>query len=738
LKKKMISLEIGVAILLIFVSTIFVVLRRCRRERQRVADIQAVGEQLPFADDDVAVDDKGEETEDKVKEPRQSKAERRQNRVRKLQECDQDGDDDKKQKVVIVFGTESGVSEHYAKDIASRIRESAKLTSRLHVRVADAMNVEGDDLCYGQADGTLLICVFSTHKGGKPASTASRFFEHFADEAMQPRAGNLLRGVRFAVFGLGNSLYKEHYNVVGRALHKILAKLGADALLPLGEGDEVDDASASFDRWLSTLMRVLGRASAPVSVRDRHDQTVRRLAESRAQFAKAAAGRHNVESDSDEDGEPLLDLEDMGAAALAKPASLNGAASIDFDDDGDGDGGDDLQNIVEAGGAAAADGALPQMLSDRQAKILTKQGYKVIGSHSAVKLCRWTKSMMRGRGGCYKNTAYGIISSNCMEHTPALACASKCTFCWRHHSNPVGTEWRWQMDEPDVIVAQAIEKHTQMIKAMRGVPGVLPERFEQAMRVRHCALSLVGEPIMYPKINVLLDDLHSRGISTFLVTNAQFPQSMRDLRPCTQLYISVDAPTRAQLKAIDNPLFDDFWERMLECMDVLREKRQRTVYRLTLVKGANADNVQGYCDLIERGQPDFVEVKGVTFCGGKRPVIGMKEVPWHEEVVAFGRQLEELLDHRYRIAVEHEHSCFILLARTDRFLIDNRWHTWIDFDRFVELDRTGEPFTSQDYMAPTPEWACFGSDERGFDPAQTRFRRKHAAKADDNYVGGGC
>ncbi len=35
------------------------------------------------------------------------------------------------------------------------------------------------------------------------------------------------------------------------------------------------------------------------------------------------------------------------------------------------------------------------------------QGYKIIGSHSAVKLCRWTKSMLRGRGGCYKHTLYG-------------------------------------------------------------------------------------------------------------------------------------------------------------------------------------------------------------------------------------------------------------------------------------------------------------------------------------------
>ena len=59
-----------------------------------------------------------------------------------------------------------------------------------------------------------------------------------------------------------------------------------------------------------------------------------------------------------------------------------------------------------------------------------------IGSHSGVKLCRWTKSMLRGRGGCYKHAFYGIESHRCMEATPSLACANKCVFCWRHHTNP--------------------------------------------------------------------------------------------------------------------------------------------------------------------------------------------------------------------------------------------------------------------------------------------------------------
>lgn len=40
---------------------------------------------------------------------------------------------------------------------------------------------------------------------------------------------------------------------------------------------------------------------------------------------------------------------------------------------------------------------------------------------------------------------------------------------------------------------------------------------------------------------------------------------------------------------------------------------------------------------------------------------------------------------------------------------------------------TGATFGSSDYMVKTPSWAVIGSDERGFDPQETRFHRKKQA-----------
>lgn len=91
--------------------------------------------------------------------------------------------------------------------------------------------------------------------------------------------------------------------------------------------------------------------------------------------------------------------------------------------------------------------------------------------------------MLRGRGGCYKHTFYGIESHRCMEMTPSLACANKCVFCWRHHTNPVGKEWKWNMDAPREIIENGIALHRKMIKEYSGAPGVQEQRLSEGYQV---------------------------------------------------------------------------------------------------------------------------------------------------------------------------------------------------------------------------------------------------------------
>jgi len=601
----------------------------------------------------------------------------------------------------------------------------------------------------GLAPGTAVLVVVSTYEGGSPPETAKWFCRGLEECSSDFRVGKaaLSHLYGFAVFGCGNSLYKElgNFNACALRLDAALSGLGAPRLGRVAMGDE-DNGSmdTAFKAWTSARITKLLQSLHGEDRRPKQQQ------QSQGGAASSSQGDDDddeIEAEEEEDemsegggdagsgGE--VDMEDL--AGRTGPAAHSSGPLSPRHGGGAGPRSSNRKKSRPPGGPAAPagqgnhqqpavsakDDSPPEMLNHVQRANLTKQGYKLIGSHSGVKMCRWTKSMLRGRGGCYKHSFYGIASHRCMEATPSLACANKCVFCWRHHTNPVGRSWRWAMDPADEIVARAVSLHRGMVREYAGAPGVSAERVAEGMDIRHCALSLVGEPIMYPEINALVDELHARRISSFLVTNAQFPDAIRNLRPVTQLYVSVDAATPETLKAVDRPLFADYWERFTECLRLLRDKRQRTVYRLTLVKGMNMNDVLAYAKLLDLGRPDFIEIKGVTYCGDS-PASGLtmeKNVPWHHEVVEFSQALCDARNGEYALACEHAHSCCVVLARPDRFLRDGRWHTWIDYHKFHELATSGQPFTSEDYMLPTPSWAVFGAAEAGFDPAEMRWKR---------------
>ena len=366
----------------------------------------------------------------------------------------------------------------------------------------------------------------------------------------------------FAIIGLGDREQWPKKQFCHQAIEcsRLLRQLGGRKLLELEKVDAHGDLDFFRQQWVGRLRGKFGKTQLPDELSD-HAST-----DDESSKVKLASNG-------------LADVEDMG------PIMLNARTSKEM---------------------------VPQTSTTYRA--LTKQGYTIVGSHSGVKICRWTKSALRGRGSCYKFSFYGIRSHLCMETTPSLACANKCVFCWRHGTNPVATSWKWKVDPPEAILKGAMEGHYQKIKQMRGLPGLKQERFDEAMRIRHCALSLVGEPIFYPHINELVQMLHDREISSFLVCNAQHPTELRKLKPVTQLYVSVDAPTKSSLQKVDRPLHSDFWERTLECLDIIRDKKQRTVFRLTLVKAFNVEEVREYANLIQRGQPDFIEIKGNVSC----------------------------------------------------------------------------------------------------------------------------
>ena len=101
--------------------------------------------------------------------------------------------------------------------------------------------------------------------------------------------------------------------------------------------------------------------------------------------------------------------------------------------------------------------------------MLKKQQYEVVGNHSRVKTCHWTKSDLRGEGGCYKNKFCGINSHHCIQMTPTFVCNNACVFCWRdlrYHTQPAMENG---IDNPEDIVEGTIEAQKNCSRDLAGM-----------------------------------------------------------------------------------------------------------------------------------------------------------------------------------------------------------------------------------------------------------------------------
>lgn len=377
------------------------------------------------------------------------------------------------------------------------------------------------------------------------------------------------------------------------------------------------------------------------------------------------------------------------------------------------------------------------MLTPESRAELEKQQYRIIGSHSAVKTCGWTKNMINGKGGCYKLKFYGIKSSQCLQMTTSISCANRCTFCWRGYKAPVSKEWLWTVDQPQMIFDESIKAHQSLLVGFGGSSKANKTALANSKEVKHVALSLTGEPITYPKINELLDIFHQKGISTFLVTNAQYPDQIRELKPVTQLYLSLDAPEKELLKEVDKPLFSDYWERLNQSLEYLAQKKQRTCIRLTIIKKINDSLYEKYAELIRKGDPDFIEVKAYMHVGSSTLRLNKENMPLHEDIVVFSQALAKHLP-EYEIVSEHIPSRVLLFAKK-KYKKDNIWQTWIDFSKFEKLVKARKEFTAEEYCQKTPLVGLSGKGTIDSMPVHVRkkYLQQHPearSYVDENYV----
>ncbi len=280
------------------------------------------------------------------------------------------------------------------------------------------------------------------------------------------------------------------------------------------------------------------------------------------------------------------------------------------------------------------------------------KGYHIVGRHSAVKTCLWLKKSLKDEGYCYKQKFYGIPSHRCLQMSPALICNLSCVHCWRPLDlMPPFREW----DDPEFIVEESIKAQRRLLSGFFGTVGVNRKKLEEALNPKHVAISLIGEPTLYPRIDELVDEYKKRNFTTFLVTNGTNPQALERVEPY-QLYLSLTAYDEESHKVLQGTK----WEKIEESLKLLPNLDFRTVIRLTLIKGVNMEP-EKFAKIIDEASPDFVEAKAYMYLGYSRRRLKAENMPEHEDVRKFAEELAKLTG--YEIRDESEASRVVLLVR---------------------------------------------------------------------------
>lgn len=302
----------------------------------------------------------------------------------------------------------------------------------------------------------------------------------------------------------------------------------------------------------------------------------------------------------------------------------------------------------------------------RELRGLERAGYRFLGGHkhSAIKICHWTRKSLISRGVCFKEQFYGreigIQSHRCLQLTPSLPfCDHRCVYCWRN-IEVTSPRWIGEVDEPAEILDGAVKAQRQLLSGFKGNPNADKQKWKEAQDPKHCAISLAGEPMIYPKISEFIDECHRRKMTSFLVTNGLHPDGLKKISEPTQLYISVVAPDQQTYESVCQPQMPNGWARLGESLELMPTFGCRKVIRLTLVKGLNFKDPAGYAKLIERAKSDFVEVKAYMHVGFARARLSMENMPLHSEIREFAQGLAR--ETGYEVVDESEPSRVVLVT----------------------------------------------------------------------------
>ena len=247
--------------------------------------------------------------------------------------------------------------------------------------------------------------------------------------------------------------------------------------------------------------------------------------------------------------------------------------------------------------------------------------------------------------------------------SPTFFCDHRCVFCWRD-IDYVWPKWQGPVDDPKEIVDGCIEAHIELLQGFKGNPKAVEYKLKAMEKPLHFAISLTGEPTMYPRLPEIIDYIKEKGMTAFLVTNGTLPEMVERLlkHQPTQLYIGVYGTNKEMHQRTANPITKDAWEQLNKSLSMMH-KFKRNVMRLTLTKGYNFMDPEGYAKIAEKYNPMFIECKGYSFVGHSQERLEVQNMPYHHEILDFAKKIEE--NSSYKVIDSKKESRVALLVKED-------------------------------------------------------------------------
>ncbi|MFX0038273.1 MAG: radical SAM protein [Promethearchaeota archaeon] len=177
------------------------------------------------------------------------------------------------------------------------------------------------------------------------------------------------------------------------------------------------------------------------------------------------------------------------------------------------------------------------------------------------------------------------------------------------------SEDTFRLDDDVNCCISSREELEKLINRELTSPDDIMQAHSEALVPNHAAISLDGEPLLYPRISEFVQEFKNRNMTTFIVTNGTLPERIGKLDPLpTQLYVTLPAPNEKIYKKICRPMIRNGWNNIMNSLNLINSISCRSVVRLTAIKDLNLNEnlINEYVKMIERANPNFFEIKGFT------------------------------------------------------------------------------------------------------------------------------